>query len=169
MLEEFKEEIWRQFGASLDMFENAIRQCPDSLWNDNENNYWYNVYHTLFFLDYYSTETPDGFSPPEPFTLSEFDTEGTMPERVYSKHELLNYLQYGREKTRLLISGLTSEKTKLRWINKWQNYSIVELILDNMRHVQHHVGQLNFLLDRIDHSLPIWVAQTKEVLNTKTN
>ena len=24
--------IWRQFGATIDMFENALRACPDELW-----------------------------------------------------------------------------------------------------------------------------------------
>ncbi len=24
--------IWRQFGAAIDMLENALRRCPDRLW-----------------------------------------------------------------------------------------------------------------------------------------
>lgn len=164
MLDELKEELWKQFGASLDMFENALRQCPVEMWENAEHNFWYNAYHTLFYTDYYSTENPDNFHPPAPYTLSEFEPDGTMPDRVYTKHEMLDYTQYCREKTRLLIAGLTSEKAKLRWINKWKNYSLIEMIIYNMRHVQHHAGQLNLMLGRIDHDLPIWVSQTKEVL-----
>jgi len=26
--------FWRQFGASIDMLENAIVACPDDLWSD---------------------------------------------------------------------------------------------------------------------------------------
>lgn len=168
MLEELKEELWSQFGASLDMFENALRQCPDNLW-EGKDKFWYNAYHTLFYTDYYSTMEPDNFHPPQPFTLSEFEPDGTMPERVYTKEELLEYTQYCREECRIMIAGLTPEKAKLRWINKWKNYSMIEIIIYNMRHVQHHVGQLNFLLGQIDHDLPIWVSQTKEALNKKLN
>lgn len=28
-----KESLWKQFGASLDMLENAIRQCPKEHWD----------------------------------------------------------------------------------------------------------------------------------------
>ena len=29
-----KETIWRQFGAAIDMLENAITACPDKVWGD---------------------------------------------------------------------------------------------------------------------------------------
>src|ERR1043166_8843442 len=83
--------LWKQFGAAIDMLENAITMCPDRLW-DNEGRFWYNAYHCLFYLDYYLTLEPENFSPPAPFTLSEFDASGALPERTYSKEELLSYL-----------------------------------------------------------------------------
>jgi hypothetical protein len=44
--------LWRQFGASIDMRENALLACPDDVWNDNtQPEFWYITYHTLFFLD----------------------------------------------------------------------------------------------------------------------
>jgi len=49
----WKNIIWRQFGASIDMLENALLACPDELWGDRSQRpeFWYVVYHTLFFLD----------------------------------------------------------------------------------------------------------------------
>ncbi|MCI0450647.1 MAG: hypothetical protein L0Y79_12865 [Chlorobi bacterium] len=52
-------------------------------------------------------------------------------------------------------------KSSKRWINERRNYSFTEILLYNMRHVQHHTGQLNFLLGQINHDLPVWVSQTK--------
>lgn len=26
--------LWQQFGAAIDMLENALRACPDALWGD---------------------------------------------------------------------------------------------------------------------------------------
>src|SRR5438477_10219918 len=103
-----KTELWKQFGAAIDMFENALQKCPDSLWNDGKN-FWYIAYHTLFFLDYYLTEEPGTFKPPEPFTLSEFES-GVMPERAYTKEELISYTHHCRKKCRMLIPSLTSGK-----------------------------------------------------------
>ncbi len=46
--------LWAQFGGSIDMLENAIRACPDTLWGAAERPpFWYLAYHTLFFLDLY--------------------------------------------------------------------------------------------------------------------
>ena len=160
MNEFFKTELWGQFGAALDMFENALSKCPESLW-DEESKFWYIAYHTLFFTDYYLSEEPYKFLPPEPFTLSEFDPDGLMPDRTYTKDELVSYTRHCREKCRRFIAGLTEEKWEARWIDEGRNYSYFKVLLYNMRHVMHHTGQLNILLGKIDHDLPIWVSQTK--------
>ena len=154
-----KEVIWKQFGASIDMLENAIQLCPDRLW-DTETKFWYNAYHCLFFLDYYLTLNPDQFAPPEPFTLSEFDPSGAMPERTYNKKELLTYLQACRDKCHHLITDLTEETAKTNWTNQYRSYPLIEILLYNMRHVQHHAAQLNLLLRQGMSDAPRWVSQT---------
>ncbi len=152
--------LWNQFGASIDMLENAITFCPEEHW-DTERKFWYNAYHCLFFLDYYLTMEPKSFAPPAPFSESEF--EDRMPERVYSKQELLDYLQWNREKCHTLISGLTAEGFTDRWINESgsMNYSVLEILLYNMRHVQHHAAQLNLLLRQTINDAPDWVFQAQ--------
>jgi hypothetical protein len=30
----WKQIIWQQFGAAIDMLENAILACPDEVWSD---------------------------------------------------------------------------------------------------------------------------------------
>ena len=158
-----KESLWHQFGASIDMLSNAIDACPDELW-DTESQFWYIGYHTLFYLDYYLSDPPDNFLPPEPFTLSEFDPAGTMPERTYTKQELLTYLKFGKQKCHTLIAALTAESAAKRFINKYRNYSVIEILLYNMRHVQHHAAQLNLLLRQGGYTPPKWVSQTKDSL-----
>jgi hypothetical protein len=153
-----KTELWKQFGASLDMFENALVKCPDNLWDD-DNRFWYNAYHTLWWTDYYLSTDPVNFMPPEPYTLGELDPAGVYPERTYTKKEMVNYIEHCREKLRKLLGN--SEFLNLRWITDWRDFSMFEMQLYNMRHVQHHTGQLNMMLGKIDHDLPIWVSQTK--------
>jgi hypothetical protein len=94
----WKTIIWQQFGAAIDMLENAMRACPDQLWSDpstrpawvsrNVVGFWYVAYHTLFFLDFYLSESAEGFTPPAPFTLDELNPAGLLPQRPYTKAEL---------------------------------------------------------------------------------
>lgn len=157
---ELKTVLWDQFGASVDMLENALVMCPENLWATDAK-FWYIAYHTLFYLDYYLSEDPDAFTPPPPFTLSEFDPSGKMPERIYSKSELLNYLSGCRVKCKKLIEGLNKETIVHRFINSYRNYSRLEIILYNMRHVQHHAAQLYLLLRQGMNDAPKWVSRAK--------
>jgi len=156
---ELKKALWNQFGAAVDMLENALAACPDELW-DTETEFWYLGYHTIFYLDYYVSD-PQNFVPPAPFTLSEFDPAGIMPDRTYSKRELLDYLNYGREKARRLINGFNTENANNRFVNEYRDYSIPEIILYNMRHIQHGAGQLNLMLRQGGVVPPRWVSIAK--------
>ena len=160
MNDSLKEMIWDQFGASIEMLENAIKNCTDELW-ETEAKYWYIVYHTLFFLDYYLSEDPDNFTPPAPFTLSEMDPAGILPERVYTKQELLDYLNFCKKKCHDLIAGLTAENSSRRFINSYRNYNVLEILIYNLRHVQHHTGQLILLTRQKLDQPSVWVSRSK--------
>jgi hypothetical protein len=149
--------LWNQFGAAINMLENAINACPAELWN-NELTYWYWSYHTIFYLDYYSDPNPTSFLPPSPFTLSEFEGEGSYPEQVYTKIELLTYLDFCRKKCHDLIMGFTTVTAAHRFINVAKNYSMTELVIYNLRHVQHHTAQLNLLLRQAGVTPPSWIS-----------
>src|SRR6266550_5156605 len=140
----WKQVIWQQFGATIDMLENAIRACPEKLWSDPSKKpewvsrdvvgFWYLVFHTLFWLDYYLSESEEEFTPPAPFTTDEFDPAGLLPERPYTKEELLTYLEHGRRKCRARIAGLTEESARARrkFFGSAEG-TASELLLYNMR------------------------------------
>jgi hypothetical protein len=156
-----KEILYSQFAASIEMLENAMKACPDKLWGDRKYKpeFWYLVYHTLFWLDFYLTDSPDKFFPPPPFTLSELDPEGLLPERVYARTELLTYLDYGRNKCKNVIDKLTDEKANKQYEYGSVEMSFGELLLYNMRHVQHGAAQLNLILRQKTDSAPRWVKR----------
>jgi DinB superfamily len=156
--ETINESIWSQFGASLDMLENAIKMCPNDLW-DTPTDFWYQSYHCVFWTDYYLSLEPDSFVPPKPFTFSEFDLSGIKPDRTYTKTEVLDYLQHCREKAFKMISELSSEQLLKRWINEYKDYTLLEILLYNMRHVQHHAAKLNMCLREKFDNAPNWVGK----------
>ena len=158
----------------MDMLENAIRLIPNDQWKANSKPF-YMAYHCLVFLDYYLTIPPKGFSPELPFTITQQNDipaealDDLVPSRVYDKEELLNYLKSCREKCRQLIGGLTEEGMEERWTEDadpigsptTMYYSVFEILLYNMRHVQHHAAQLNLLLRQSINKSPNWVSSTK--------
>jgi hypothetical protein len=158
-VESFRTIIWQQFGAAIEMVERSIRACPEAVWGDRSQRpeYWYVVYHTLFFLDLYLSDSRKGFTPPSPYNLNELDPAGALPDRVYTKEELLSYLEHGRRKCEQRIATLTDENENQVCPFGWTDMTRTEALLYNMRHVQHHAGQLYLLLrQRID-STPGWV------------
>jgi hypothetical protein len=164
-----KEILWLQFGAAIETLQNALNACPEDrwqahLWRAPEGRpefteFWYVAYHAIFWLDYYCSESAEGFTAPPPFTLSEFDSDGAVPERVYTKQELQTYLEYARTKCRTKIEGLTDENEPQQVRNNWRVKTVAELLLYNMRHVQEHAAHLNMLLGQQTDSAPGWVGQ----------
>jgi len=165
MEESLKVLIWQQFGATIDMLENAMHACPDSLWNDRSQKpeFWYLAYHTLFWLDFYLSEADSPLVPPSPFTLDERDPDA-VPERPYTNDELQNYLEHGREKCRSLIASLTDKSSGEHLALGSFAGSRMELLLYNLRHVQHHAAQLNLILRQQIDSAPRWVRKTSKSL-----
>ena len=152
--------LWAQFSASIQMLENAIRSCPDRLWSaQREPPFWYLAYHTLFYLDLYLSPSTNGFVPPEPFTLAELDPSGLMPDRVYSRKVLLDYLEHGRAKARTRVDALSADTAGAICDYGWIELTAFEALLYNMRHVQHHTAQLNLILRQLDEAVPGWVAR----------
>ncbi len=159
-MDHWKEILWQQFGAAIDMLANAIEACPEELWSDRSRRpeFWYLAFHTAFLLDCYNSPGLAGFAPPPPFTLGELE-EDVMPERVYTKAELLAYVEHGRRKCRETIAALTEETARERAGFDWLGLTRAEMLLYNLRHVQHHAAQLNLILRQVTDSAPRWVGR----------
>jgi hypothetical protein len=167
----WKTIIWHQFGATIDTLDEVVRACPDDLWHarlwDNlserpeYSQIWYRVYHTLFWLDLYLFGAEEGFVPPAPFALIEME-EDDIPERAYTKDELLAYLQHGRRRCKATIEALTDESAQRIHRFPWGELTFVELLLYNMRHVQDHASQLSLLLGQKGVPVRDWVITARD-------
>ena len=161
--------LWLQFGAAIDMLENALVACPvplwkEHLWGEKSDHshapgfaeFWYLTYHTLFWLDLYlSGSREEDFAPPAPFIWTEADSTWVQPERPYTKEELRAYLASLRQKCHTTLAALTDEQARQTCDYPWaegQAVSFLELQLYNMRHVQEHAAQLSLFLGQ--HAIP---------------
>jgi len=156
MINKLQESLWRQFGASIDMLTNVIENCPDNYFSSNKR-FYYLAYHTVVMFDYYLSIPPASFSPLLSFTILDQhqrppESIGDMiPDKLYSKKELVEYLSGSRLKCQQLIQGLTEDEilnTRFTEGNQEgdMDYSILEILLYNMRHTQHHTGQLHLMI-----------------------
>ena len=165
----WKTIIWHQFGATIDTLDDMIRACPDDLWHaqlwpsepPEFSQFWYRVYHALFWLDLYLTGAEEGFVPPAPFALIEM-AEDDFPDRAYTKDEMRNYLAYGRKQCQATIEALTDETAQRRCCFAWGEISFVELQLYNMRNFQEIAAQLSLLLGQNGVSVPDYVTTARE-------
>lgn len=159
MFKKITASVWQQWGAAIDMLHDAISTCPDDFFTTNKR-FYYLAYHTVILLDYYLTIPPVSFTPVLPFTIlppgqRPLESVGDMiPDRIYSKAELLNYIRLTRLKCKKLIDGLvTGNALESRFTEGDQpgdmDYPVLEILLYNLRHTQHHVGQL-YLIVRQD-------------------
>ena len=159
----WKTALWRQYGAAIDMLDNALAACPSTMWQERLwrvpassqfppqfAEFWYVTFHALVWLDIYLSGVPEEeFAPPAPFAQGELDSMEALPERPYTKEELHAYLASTRQKCHTRIFALTDEQARrpveYPW-SKGQPISYLELQLYTMRHVQEHAAQLNLFL-----------------------
>ncbi|MBO0683969.1 MAG: DinB family protein [Candidatus Dormibacteraeota bacterium] len=162
--------LWRQFGAAIDMLDDAIHDCPDELWaadlwEDRSlpgfSAFWYVAYHALFWLDYYLSGSGEGFAPPAPFGLEELDPAGVLPP-LYSRAELRRYLQHCRDKCRTTITSVSEEELGRPCRVSKGTMPFEELLLYTMRHVQEHAAQLNMFLGQRTGAAAGWVGSAKD-------
>ena len=162
--------LWRQFGASVDMLSECLRDCPDELWEkrlwDDQpdqwvasgfSSFWYLSYHTLFWLDLYLTGAEEGFTPPAPFDLVEMEAGESLP-RIYTREELLGYLETCRRKCQETINTMSNEQARRLCSFSWGELSFAELQLYSLRHVQEHGAQLRMFLGQQAGKSTGWVS-----------
>lgn len=154
------EALKHQLGASMDMLEGVVHACTDETWSlpSSATAFWRLCYHTTFWLDVYLAGDLDGFSPPAPFDRSELDPEG-VPARVYTRAEILGYLRHCSRKASVVFAGLDRTGLVRRCSIGRVQCTYAELLIYNLRHVQHGVAQLNLLLRIADHQPVPWTIR----------
>jgi hypothetical protein len=138
-----------QYGASLAMLGRAIDVCPEPLWlsEDHKNRFWHIAYHALFYTHFYlqpvaadfhawDKHRPDyQYLGPRPGPSQ----EAVKADTPYTKTELLEYYRLCRAEidTRVPALDLMAPSGF-----DWLPFDKLELQFYNIRHIQHHTGQL---------------------------
>ena len=143
-----KTEIIAQYQASLKMLMDTITKCPDDVWVDEtyENAYWRIVYHALFYTAFYLSPKEELFVH-WPKHIADYENLGALNDDnlpivitgIYSKAEMLGYSEDIINSLDRFISD-TDDKKESGF--DWLRINKLQMHLYNIRHTQHHVGQL---------------------------
>lgn len=150
MIDYLKQLLTSQFEASLAMLKNCIAACPEEHWEAKIANgtcRWV-AYHTLFFLDLYLSPRNDAFE------LRELHNHGGDERQPVacvglSKDDALAYVEICRQKIVDSLAVETPESLQGPSGFSWYQCTRGELHVINIRHIQHHTGQLSAYLRRV--------------------
>lgn len=157
--------LQRQYRASLAMLSQAVQQCSDFLWfsSDYQNRYWHIAYHALFYTHFYLQDSEAAFQPWEKHRPN-YQFLGPTPwppherpriEDPYTKADVLAYHSFCLKQVeeRVRIPALDAPAGF-----HWLPFNRMELHLYNVRHIQHHAGQLVDRLRNIEGTSTEWVG-----------
>jgi hypothetical protein len=162
MTDHLKTILSHQFEASLCMLNDCVQMCPAHLWETPVARYpfWLVAYHTLCFVDLYLSPGEQAFQYHPVFHPkggAEFDDE--YPSRSFTQGELTTYLQLVRQKALDAFASETAESLQGPANFPRRNFTRAELHVYNLRHLQHHTGQLSAHLRRHDSAIdPRWIG-----------
>ncbi|HEY3244900.1 MAG TPA: DinB family protein [Phycisphaerae bacterium] len=166
MIETVKRLIGSQFEASLCTLGHCVAGCPERLWNARVAKYPFCqvAFHTLFFADFYLGSDAESLRR-QPFHLANPSLFGDYeqlqdrePVALYTKPQIESYLQFCRGKAVATIAAETAEDLCAPAKFARRDFSRAELHVYNIRHIQHHAGQLILRL-RLDSEVDIpWIG-----------
>jgi hypothetical protein len=156
---QWQEAIGRQLVGALQMLRAAIEACPDGLWDERDEGspFWHLAYHALFFADLYLSDDEKTFQARDfhegkaHFLPGDYGQHGgvvSTPEKAFTRTQLLAYADHCIQKCSETVGKLTDRRAVERCGFWWYELNVGEFLLNNLRHVQHHTGQLTLLLRR---------------------
>lgn len=140
------EILIRQFKPALRMIAKIIEVCPKSIWAQRNINppIWQQIYHVLYGIDYWFSESKEAFSPPK-FNEEVNSVLGEESNGFIGQEDMEGYLEYVSDKANNFILNL-DESQVLGPSNLYAKWTNLDVILEQVRHLQHHLGYLNRVL-----------------------
>ena len=162
MIEYVKTILTGQFEAALCMLNDCIRRCPQEHWEGKIANDTFRqvTYHTLFYVDLYLSPSEAEFNLRECHQQGGDERSSTAVSAGLPQDETLSYLAVCRQKALSTLAAETPESLQRASGFSWLPFTRGELHLFNIRHVQHHTGQLSAYLRRVAEDGERWWVKT---------
>ncbi len=155
-----------QYHAALVMLQQAVERCPEDLWNSSAhpNRFWHVAYHALFFTHLYLQPNDAAFQAWE-YHREEYQFLGRLPwpphdapkiGESYAKAEVLAYGRYCAAMVNDAVDHLDLSAPDCGFW--WYQMPKLAHQMVNIRHLQHHAGQLADRLRAAAHVGIDWIG-----------
>lgn len=147
----------RQFMPVLQMMRQAIVDCPDSVWADEDGNrpIWQQAYHAISGIGFFFRDPAE----PPAFPAFHCDDAAMMnagAKPVMSRQQILDYLEQMQARSERLFEKLTDRTLLDEHEFFGRRFTWADRILSQTRHIQHHVGTICAQLRRKTGTGPQW-------------
>lgn len=140
-----------QYQAALTM----LRTCVDQIDTDLRDTlvgdypYWQVAYHVLHTTDLYLSRDESSFRP-QPFHREGYQQLGkpfwaeseVVVDQPYDRDTLVKYVEICQARSSSVLDSETDASLQGPSGFSWLEFSRIELHIYNIRHLQHHTGQL---------------------------
>ncbi|HEX4429498.1 MAG TPA: hypothetical protein VHZ96_09540 [Frankiaceae bacterium] len=153
--------VARNFESALRLMEAALTDCPEELWETDlwpldgttrrlpqggvhGSATWFLGYHALTCLDYDLGGDFEPWVPPAPFDENTY----SLPNRVFTRAELLGYVDWCRGRARLSCEILTDDLAlrRLPATHRYAGTPYGEIVGGIPLHVVEHASQIRQFL-----------------------
>ena len=166
ILSEIKKSYLRQIGAAFKMLEYTIDKANDTTWTARINNmpFWQICYHVLWHTDFYFHANQATFQP-QSFDMKGIKNISIKPDsqmiedqkHPISKRNMKAYCTYAKQKANQFIQNINESYFTTPSPFEWHGFPKIDLVDYNLRHLQHHVGQLDIILRREQNMGNPWI------------
>ena len=157
----FVQSMASDFDEALRLMEAALADCPDELWETDlwpdeaparpgphggldGSAPWFLAYHALSCLDYDLSGEFEPWEPPPPFD----ENVWSWPARVFTRAELLGYIDWCRGRVRQTLDALTEDDAArpLPGAHRYHGRLFGVLVGNIPLHVVEHASQIRQFL-----------------------
>lgn len=114
---------------------------PDPRGLNAHSSVWYTTLHLAYTLDWNFSARAPSWEPPAPFRKGDLDG-GHLPQRTYTREELLSYVKYVHEKVRTTLSAVEADESALAGNGR----TSADWLIGGLGHTMGHFGNLQAFL-----------------------
>lgn len=145
----------RHLVPTLEMLEQLVEGCPDEIWFNRQSGYWKHIFHAITGIEFWFRQEGEEFHKPNlnKGVSPDLDEESTEDP---TKEEMRAYVKEMIAKSNSFIEHINDENV-LEPSEVYNELTKADMIVMQIRHIQHHVGYCNHILSSQHHKAVQWL------------
>lgn len=152
-------QLLNQYSASWKMLQTAIDDSNDDLWSYSNNRWFYalTIHHIIETMDFYSRDVPDNMEWGKRAGYKWDDVKDISKDIIplLTKDLLSEYLKEMEKRITTILTSISGEAFNNQDGFHWFD-SVFQKYIYLLRHNQHHLGELAFVLRLKDAGIIKW-------------